>query len=182
MRWDRKLIRFAAAAVVLIALLAGVLLFFTVHSMNHVTERIAGEAEEGFRSMTARIGERPADVFRVTIARHGKFESQLRYRDFNPAWLCSLEYVPMEFLFEDAEESYSHKVTFRLKTYDTENVYSHRDSWTAYTRYDDSVLMLRDGEIYYIYYQEGSREYYFAAICPPLTEWLDGLRATGDGG
>ena len=88
----------------------------------------------------------------------------------------------MDFLFEDAEESYSHKVTFRLKTYDTENVYSHRDSWTAYTRYDDSVLMLRDGEIYYIYYQEGSREYYFAAICPPLTEWLDGLRATGNGG
>ncbi len=176
MRWDRKLTRFAAAAVILIAVLAAVLLFFTYAGMNRVTERIAGEAEEGFRSMTARIEARTSDVFRVTVARRGKFESQLRYRDFSPAWLRSLEYVPTEFLFEDAEDSYTYKVAFRLKTYDTEGVYSHRDSWTAYTRYDDSVLMLKDGEIYYIYYQEGSREYYFAAVCPPLTEWLDGFR------
>lgn len=173
MRWDRKLTVFAAAAVILIAALAAVLLLLTQTSMNRAADRIAGEAEEGFRSMTARIEKREGDVFRVTIAQRSKFESQHKYRGFRTSWLCALEYVPGEFLFD--EVNYSYKVTFRMKTYDTENVYSHRDSWAAYTRYDDNVLMLKDGEIYYIYYQEGNREYYFAAKCPPLTEWLDGL-------
>ena len=173
MRWDRKLAAFALAATLLLAALAGGLIFLTHLSMGNVTERIAGAAEEGFASLRERL-EKPENVFRVNVTRRGKFEGQQKYRAFDPAWLREMVYVPGEYLDEDV--SYTHTVAFRLKSYDTENVYSHRDAAVAYTRFDDGVAMQKDGDLYYVTYHTGNTEYHFIVTCPPLTEWLDGIR------
>ena len=170
MRWDRKLTVFAVLAVILAALAAGLLLWMTQMRIAHASERIEGAAEEGFSRVTERLA-RTDNVFRVTVNRRGKFESQQKYRGFNPAWLKTMEFVPGEYLDEDV--SFSHTVSFRLKSYDTENVYSHRDAPVAYTRYDDQVSMAKSGELYYVTYLEGSTEYHFIVRCAPVTEWLD---------
>ncbi len=175
MRWDRKMLSLAAAATVLVAALAVFLVVFTGHRMATAADRIADEAQEGFRDMTERIERRISDVFAVSLTRRGKFDLQYKYHEFDTAWLRELEYVPAEFLFDDVD--YTYKVEFRLKSYDTENVYSHKDSWVAYTSIDDSVEMLKSGELYYIHYLTSGTDYYFAAECPPLTAWLDGLKS-----
>ena len=172
MRWDRKLTIFAVLTVVLAALAAGLLLWSTYMRIEHAAERIEGAAEEGFSRLTERLG-RTDNVFRVTVNRRGKFESQQKYRRFNPAWLLSMEFVPGEYLDEDV--SFTHTVAFRLKSYDTENVYSHRDAAVAYTRFDDQVSMAKSGELYYVTYLEGGTEYHFIARCGPMTEWLDAI-------
>ena len=173
MRWDKKLTVFAVLALVLALAAAGALLWGTNRRMAHAAERIEGAAEEGFGRLMDRIA-RTDNVFRVNVNRRGKFEAQQRYRGFNPAWLKQMEFLPGEYLDEDVE--YTHTVTFRLKSYDTENVYSHRDSPVAYTRYDDSAALSKSGSVYYVTYVEGAAEYHFMVSCPPLTEWLDGIR------
>jgi hypothetical protein len=174
MRWDRKIFVFAAAATVLIAALAVFLILITGHRVTTAAERIEGTSQEGFLDMTERIARRESDVFKVSVSRRGKFELQVRYRDFDTAWLRELEYVPSEFLFDEVD--YSYKIEFRLKSYDTENVYSHKDSWVAYTRIDDGAAMLKSGDLYYIHYRTGDTDYYFAAKCPPMTAWLNSFR------
>ena len=169
-RWDKKLTAFAVVVVALVIAGAGLLIFFTNQRINTVEDRIAGAAEEGYASLLARIEKRTSDVFQVSVTRKGRFEGQQKYRKFNVEWLKELEYVPGEYLDEDVNYTYS--ISFLLKSYDTENVYSHRDSWTAYTRYDDGVVMMLEGELYYITYQEGNTVYHFIAKCPPLTDWL----------
>ena len=173
MRWDKKLTVFAVVALVIAVSAAGLLLWVTGRRMANAAERIEGVAEEGFGRLAERVA-RADNVFRVNVNRRGKFEAQQRYRGFNPAWLKSLAFVPGEYLDEDV--NYTHTVSFRLKTYDTENVYSHRDTPVAYTRYDDSVSLAKAGDIYYVTYVEGSTEYHFMVSCPPLTDWLDGMK------
>ena len=90
MRWDRKLTVFAVLAVILAALAAGLLLWMTQMRIAHASERIEGAAEEGFSRVTERLA-RTDNVFRVTVNRRGKFESQQKYRGFNPAWLKTME-------------------------------------------------------------------------------------------
>ena len=172
MRWDRKLAVFSVCALLVVLAAAGALFWFTQRSMANVSERIAGAAEEGYDHLLARAG-RAENVFRVSINRRGKFESQQKYRRFDPSWLREMIYVPGEFL--DEEVSYTHAVTFRLKSYDTDNVYSHRDSPVAYTRYDDSAEMRKSGGFYYVTYVEGNTVYHFIVTCDPLTEWLGQL-------
>ncbi len=172
MRWDRKLTVFAVLAVILAALAAGLLLWATHMRIEHAAERIEGTAEEGFDRMTERLA-RTDNVFRVTVNRRGKFESQQKYRRLNPAWLRRVEFVPGEYLDEDI--SFTHTISFRLKSYDTENVYSHRDAAVAYTRFDDQVSMAKSGDLYYVTYLEGGTEYHFIARCGPMTEWLDAI-------
>ena len=179
MRWDRKLTVFAAGAVLLVALLAAGLLFLTANRMGNVSERIAGAAEEGYADLMDRVAK-AENVFRVNVSRRGKFEGQQKYRALRPEWFSEMEIVPGEFLDEDV--SYTHTITFRLKSYDTENVYSHRDSPVAYTRYEDGASLQKSGEYYYVTYQTGNTEYHFIVTCPPLTEWLEGIRDTSING
>ena len=165
MKWDRKLKTFAVCVLLLILSAAGILLFYS-------GQRIRSAAEEGCRLLLERLA-RTDNIFRVNVNRRGKFESQLPYRNFNPAWLKELSYVPGEFL--DSEVVFTHTVSFRLKSYDTENVYSHRDSPTAYTRYDDEVIMRKNGDYYYVDFLTAGTEYHFLASCAPMTSWLDGI-------
>ena len=170
MRWDRKLAVFSVFALLFILAAAGTLLWFTHRSVTNISDRIAGEAEEGYDRLMKRTA-RAENIFRVSVNRRGKFESQQKYRGFDPAWLRELSYVPGEYL--DEEVSYTHAVTFRLKSYDTEGVYSHRDSPVAYTRYDDSAEFRKSGGLYYVTYVEGNTVYHFIAECPKLTEWIE---------
>ncbi len=172
MRWDRRLTSFAVFALIVILAAAGALLWFTHLRMVAASERIAGEAREGYEHLMERL-ERTDNVFRVNVNRRGRFEMQQKYRGFRAAWLRQLVYVPGEYLDEEVE--YSHTISFRLKSYDTENVYSHRDAPVAYTRYDDTAALMKSGELYYVTYLEGATEYHFIVSCPAMTEWLEGI-------
>ena len=174
MRWDRKLAALAAVVLILAAVAAGALIFFTQRGIETASARIAGEAQAGYEDFLARV-KKPENIFSVTIARRGKFEGQRKYRDFQKAWLTQMERIPGEFL--DGDVSYTHQIRLRLKSYAaSDTVFSHRDAESLYTRYDDSAVLLRDGDLFYVTYQTGNTEYHFIASCPPLSAWLDSIR------
>ena len=173
MHWDRKLAVFAAAALIAALLAAGVLAYFTMHSIGDGGERIRGQADDGFRLLYERLSD-PEQIAHVKIARRGKFESSSKYRDFDPAWMREMELIPGEEFVEDGVE-YTHTVELTLKTYDTEGVYTARDNPVSYTRYESAAMFFKNGDLYYVSYREGTTDYHFAAACAPLTEWLDSV-------
>ena len=171
-RWDRKLTAFAIAVTVLLAAAAVFLVLMTGSGVRSSADRIAARAEEGFDSLYRRIsGEE--NVSQVIINRRGKFEDQIRYRDFDPEWLKSLRLTGYEYDADDLV--YDRTLKFALRRYDTENVYRVTDGIGVYTKFSDECVFYIAGDTCYVSFMDGETEYRFVAQCEPLTEWLGTL-------
>ena len=170
MKWDKKLAALAVMVIALVIAGTAVLIYYTNQRIDTAAERIAGAAEEGFEKMTARIDEylekSPWKLSGIMVAKAGRFEGQQKYRGFDRAWLKELDYVPGEYLDEDVKYTYS--VTFRLTN-------MNQDEEGVHISTIDTVWMRKDGDLYYVWYDEEStgKSYYFIVTCPPLTEWLE---------
>ena len=170
MRWDRKLLTIGIAAALVLALILAAVAVVTFSGIRKSAERIASRAEEGYTSLTERLGN-PANVSDMySIARRGQYPDRMKYGGFDVAFLGDMEYIGGEFLMEDI--NFTHELEFHLRVYDTENVYDDYDELSAYTQFGDSFSMMRDGEIYYVSYLCGREEYRFAVKCTPLTKWF----------
>lgn len=172
MKWDKRLAAFTAVVLVIMALAAAALAWWTTAGIKTSGERIAGRADEGFADLMERVSD-SENIGHTMIARRGKYETQNRYSDFDEAWLREMTLVGDGYLEDEIE--YSHTVKFLLRTYDTENVYEKTDDRAVYGRYTDEAIMFKNGGIYYVGYRSGDVEYRFVVECPKLTEWLDGI-------
>ena len=173
MKWDKKLAALAIVVVVLVAAGTAVLIYYTNQRIGTASDRIASAAEEGYAKLMARVDEclekSPWKFSGVMVAKTGWFEGQEKYRGFDLAWLKELEYVPGEYL--DEYQSYSYSVAVRLNN-------SEPDESGMHISAIDTAWMRKDGDLYYVWYDEEStgKSYYFIVTCPPLTEWLEGFK------
>ena len=168
-RWDRKLTAFAIAVTVLLAAAAVFLVISTGSGVRSSVERIAARAEEGYRALLERV-ENTENISQVIINRRAKFEDQVKYRDFDPAWLASLTLVGYE--YDPDSLVYDSTVKFALRRYDTENVYRVTDNIGMYTKFADECVLYVAGDTCYVSFLDGETEYRFVAECEPLTVWL----------
>ncbi len=171
-RWDRKLTAFAITVTVLLAAAVLFVAIVTSAGVRFSVERIAERAEEGCRSLYDRVSN-TENVSQVIINRRGKFEDQAKYRDFDPAWLASLELTGYE--YDVNSLVYDCTVKFALRRYDTENVYHVTDGISEYTKFSDECVLYVAGDTCYVNFMDGGTEYRFAAECAPLTAWLKTL-------
>lgn len=172
-RWDRKLTAFAIAVTVLLAAAAVFVVIATGSGVRSSVDRIAGRADEGFASLLERV-QSTENVSQVIINRRGKFEDQAKYRDFDPAWLASMELVGYE--YDPDTLQYDCSLKFALRRYDTENVYHVNDGISVYTKFSDECVFYITGDTCCVGYLDGETEYRFVVKCAPLTEWLGALR------
>ena len=95
-RWDRKQTAFAIAVTILLSAAAVFMVVITGSGVRFSVQTIERRAKDGFISLMERV-ERTENISQVIINRRGKFEDQKLYRDFDPAWLASIELTGYEY-------------------------------------------------------------------------------------